>query len=101
MWSLKLSILFLATSTNGQGQTIVTQSLTQELLDGVSYSNQQKCEASAKWWMSPAASTTGAVKKAECVETNARNSLPPSKRGSAFPTGSERGPAYPKNPNKP
>jgi hypothetical protein len=125
MWSLKLLILFLATSTNEQGQMNVTESLSQELLDGVSYSNQQQCETSARWWLSPAASATGAVKKAECVETTAQNylpqstggptspqstrslalpqstrgpALPQSTRGPALPAGTEQGPPYPNSP---
>ena len=100
MWSLKLLILFLATSTNEQGQTTVTESLSQELLDGVSYSNQQQCETSARWWLSPAASATGAVKKAECVETTAQNYLPQSTGGPALPQ-STRGPALPQSTRGP
>ena len=92
MWSLKLTVLFLATSTNAQGQATITQSLTREFSDGVSYADEQSCKLKAQWWMSPAASATGAVKKAECLQITQKDSV----RGPAFPADSKRGPAYPK-----
>src|SRR5690242_1302527 len=94
MWSLKLTILFLATYTDLQGQTTTTQSLTQEFFDGASYADEQSCKRKAQWWMSPAASATGAVKKAECVETGQKDPSPTG-RGQAYPAGSKRGPDYP------
>ena len=95
MWSLKLTVLFLATFTDAQGHMTVTESLTREISDGATYSDQQSCEVKAQWWMSPAASATGAVKNAQCVQTTQKD-LPASTRGPAFPTGSRRGPAFPK-----
>jgi hypothetical protein len=92
MWSLKLTVLFLATSTNAQGYATTTQSLTREFSDGVSYADEQSCKLKAQWWMSPAASPTGAVKKAECLQVAQRDSV----RGPTFPAESKRGPAYPK-----
>jgi hypothetical protein len=95
MWSLKLTVLFLATFTDAQGHTTVTESPTQEISDGATYLNQQSCEVKAQWWMSPAASATGAVKSAQCVQATQKD-LPASARGPAFPTGSRRGPSFPK-----
>jgi hypothetical protein len=95
MWSLKLTVLFLATSTDPQGHMTVTESLTRELFDGANYATEQRCDVKARWWMSSAAGTTGAVKNAQCVETPQKD-LPTSQRGPAFPTGTTRGPAYPK-----
>lgn len=92
MWSLKLTVLFIATSTYADGHATVTQSLTRDFFDGVSYADEQSCQLKAQWWLSPAASATGSVKKAECVQTTAT-----SLHGPAFPTGSRRGPAYPKS----
>ena len=94
MWSLKLTVLFLATSTDPQGHVTITQSLTQEFFDGVSYSDEQSCKLKAQWWMSTAASATGAVKKAECLEAGQKD-LSTSGRGPGFPAGAKRGPAYP------
>jgi hypothetical protein len=88
-------MLFVATSTNAQGHSTTTQSLTKEFFDGVSYADEQSCKLKAQWWMSPAASPTGAVKKAECLEITNKGSSAPI-RGPAFPAGSNRGPAYPK-----
>jgi hypothetical protein len=95
MWSLKLTVLFLATFTDAQGHMTATESLTREYSDDATYLDQQSCEVKAKWWMSPAASATGAVKNAQCVQA-AQKDLPASTRGPAFPTGSRRGPAFPK-----
>lgn len=92
MWSLKLTMLFLATSTDVEGHATITQSLTKELFDGVNYADEQSCKLKAQWWMSPAASATGAVKKAECLQITQKDSV----HGPAFPTGSKRGTAYPK-----
>jgi hypothetical protein len=95
MWSLKLTVLFLATYTDPQGHMTITDSTTRELFDDVAYVNEKSCDVKAQWWMSPAASATGAVKSAQCVQTTQKE-LPTSQRGPAFPTGSTRGPAYPK-----
>jgi hypothetical protein len=95
MWSLKLTVLFLATSSDAQGHATITESLTREFFDGVSYFDEQSCTLKAQWWMSPAASATGAVKKAECVQTRLKESSA-SVRGAGFPTRSKRGAAYPR-----
>jgi hypothetical protein len=95
VWSLKLTVLFLATFTDAHGHMTVTESLTREISDGATYLDQQSCEVKAQWWTSPAANATGAVKSAQCVQT-AQKDLPASARGPAFPTGSRRGPAFPK-----
>jgi hypothetical protein len=65
MWALKLTIVFVATFTNGY--TTITQSVTKEVFDEVKYSDEQSCQLAAQWWMSAAASPTGAVKNAECL----------------------------------
>jgi hypothetical protein len=129
MWSITLTVVFLATSTDAQGHTTVTQSLTRELLDGATYPNEQACEEKARWWMSPAADPAGAIKKAQCAQGThlvpsqetqqipAQGTKPAPAQGTqsvpapgtqqapqpqlpghgpAFPTGSNRGPAYPK-----
>jgi hypothetical protein len=94
MWSLKLTILFLATSTDPQGHATITQSLTQEVFDSTNYSDEESCKVKARWWMSAAASATGAVKKAECLQAEQEKSSMPA-RGSAYPAGSKRGSSYP------
>lgn len=95
IWSLKLTIVFLATATNAQGHPTVTETLTREMSDDIAFFDERSCKLKAQWWLSPAASATGAVKKAECVEVKG-DSLPVSVRGPAFPDKTQRGPAYPK-----
>jgi hypothetical protein len=97
MWSLKLTILFLATTTDPSGHTSVIESLNREVVDNIRYSDEQSCSLKAQWWMSPAASATGAVKKAECVQADQNQKRPGgSVRGPDFPTSSKRGSAYPR-----